>query len=1441
MKKILSAMLGLALSLAWSGASARVTDQRTVQSEPVPAKMIQTAETQKSLRRAKPRLAGDFRIPNRRSIPRKASSANPTIYASIFDYAPEGVGIYSMTPAAYEFSPVKIDDNISSKYGGAYANGVFYNINASGQGYSWNVSDWTILSGPIDTELECTAMAVDPQTGVMYACAETDNSYDIITVNPADFSRTSTLRSYNIYTWFPGLFFGLDNNLYGINNNGELFRIDKTSGETTLIIKTGIDCSYGAGVAVDPESGICYLAADDFPCALYELDLQTGESSLIYEFDEEEEINCIFILPKATNSQVPAAAESLTASFAEGSLTGSLNWTAPLTTAAGAAGSGTLSYSLKCNDQVIASGTTEWGAKQSANHTVDKAGTYAFTLTFSTDEGESNPTSATLWIGHDSPKAVTDATVTRSGSENTISWKASAGGSHGGYVDPALVTYKVTRRPDGEVIAASTSETTIVDQLTDGNSPILYSYDITPVYQGIEGETTHTGQVMVGAVYYNPFDSKEQFNEWESTTMQSNPIYDIPVWEYSSTQKAASVGYCEVVAVAAWLTSPALTLESGKSYKLSFETWCSNSSYDEQLSVYISTGKKAADIMKETPLIDKMIVNNENSAKKTVEVLFTPEVSGTYYLAFNGCSQPDLGTLFLDNVLFYSVPVLPVPEAPTISCSAFGGMLMVTATAPAHDVEGNELTALTQLIIKRDSEVIRTYTDPEPGETYNFFDFLPGDGTFIYSAIAYSEAGASAAGTTVVSTLEAGKPRSATNLQTVEDGNSGIVTLSWDAPATDVNNLPIEEGTLTFDVYAEGASEPLFTDLTETSKTWQAVESGKQEFLSFYVIAKNEAGSSTRSDASMPAAFGTPASMPFTESFAGMELSNIWSFYNPDDYSEGQWLLIASSETPKADPVDGDGGMLAFTAEYLEDSAWATSGKIDLTGSQDPKLTFYYFAQNKREGKDQLDVYVSDGTGYKRLDSFTMRDLEVDGWQKREIDLAAYADKTISLRFVGVSFRTGNFMLIDKIEISSAKDDLAVTLFEVPASVVLGKSFSVQTVITNNSSKPTGSYSVVLYRNGVKAEVESGSALDGGKQAAYIFDQTPDATWPETATYKVEIQYAADMVPENNTSDEAEIEIIHNNYPGVATIGATYTDESQTAVEVTWSAPDRKALPVEEWTERFEFLNPFDVNPECDWTFIDGDGSQTYGSQMYPYPNMGSPMAYIVYNAEHFNATYLAHSGSQYLASLNAIDKPTDDWMISPELSGQAQTISFHARSYSDTYGLETFEILSSATGTAVGDFTLVARHENVPVDWTAYQAELPEGTKHFAIRCTSSNVFAFFVDDVCFTPAVNPASKFGILGYNVYRDGVRMNDKPLNALSFSDYALPAATPRYSVSVVYDHGESPLSAEVEPGWSEISEISVSETGGETYDLLGRRVTAPGRGIYIRNGHKVQLK
>ncbi len=57
----------------------------------------------------------------------------------------------------------------------------------------------------------------------------------------------------------------------------------------------------------------------------------------------------------------------------------------------------------------------------------------------------------------------------------------------------------------------------------------------------------------------------------------------------------------------------------------------------------------------------------------------------------------------------------------------------------------------------------------------------------------------------------------------------------------------------------------------------------------------------------------------------------------------------------------------------------------------------------------------------------------------------------------------------------------------------------------------------------------------------------------------------------------------------------------------------------------------------------------------------------------------------------------------------------------------ERFQLLYSSTGTDVEDFTRLKTQANVPLEWTRYSFEVPEGTRYFAIRCTTIAGFMFF------------------------------------------------------------------------------------------------------------------
>ena len=199
-----------------------------------------------------------------------------------------------------------------------------------------------------------------------------------------------------------------------------------------------------------------------------------------------------------------------------------------------------------------------------------------------------------------------------------------------------------------------------------------------------------------------------------------------------------------------------------------------------------------------------------------------------------------------------------------------------------------------------------------------------------------------------------------------------------------------------------------------------------------------------------------------------------------------------------------------------------------------------------------------------------------------------------------------------------------------------------------------------------------------------------------------------------------------------------------------------------------------------------------------------------------------------------------DDWLISPELSGDEQTISFYARTASTSKRNDYIQVRYSTTGTATSDFTLLPDGEiRLENGWTRYEYTLPAGTRYFAIRNNSEEGFAVLLDDITYTIA-GDAPQVTLLGYDIYCDGELLNDEPISETTFTiDGAAPG---NYWVTAVYDAGESEASNTViiEKQVTAIDEISsVDDASRIYYDLQGRRVyTLQSGQIYICNGKKI---
>lgn len=258
----------------------------------------------------------------------------------------------------------------------------------------------------------------------------------------------------------------------------------------------------------------------------------------------------------------------------------------------------------------------------------------------------------------------------------------------------------------------------------------------------------------------------------------------------------------------------------------------------------------------------------------------------------------------------------------------------------------------------------------------------------------------------------------------------------------------------------------------------------------------------------------------------------------------------------------------------------------------------------------------------------------------------------------------------------------------------------------------------------------------------------------------------------------------------------------ETGIKLTWNRPDLQGITPEPVTEDFEDADAFSAE-YGDWTFVDVDQSPVGGFQDTDIPGIDTGVTtgsfWIWDSDELVDTRFVAHSGSKFLFALFRYDEePTDDWAISPELSDEEQTISFYTRSLDFGYP-EKIEVLYSTGSKNPADFVLIPNTTvpQVPNEWTRYTAKLPAGAKHFAIRSYATASFMLMVDDVTYTPA-DITADLEVEGYNVYRDGVKINETPVSDCEYLDTnVIKDSQYIYTVTVVYvDKGESKASNEV---------------------------------------------
>lgn len=1317
-----------------------------------------------------------------------------------------GIYSFSMTDGSRKF----LQYNISATHGGVSDGITYYASQLDLWGtYIMGVSHakvdvetWkNIQSYPGDeNELSGTGtcMTYDPTTGNVYGCFWNSNGkgfhYGILNTNNFTSSTICALET----TWVAC---GVDSNgnLYAVDGDAKLHSVDKATGAMTLIGDTALPFKYTCGGAFDLATDIFYVTvSNDEEGALYTVDIATAAATKCFDFPKNAEVTGLYIPAPPAKSGAPAAVETVEAKFEGNSLEGNLVFDVPTTTYDGNNASGNVTYTITANNNTIATGTAAHGETVTCPVTVETAGAYVFGVSLANEVGSSPIKNIEKYVGDDIPLAVENVNATYSETDQafTITWDAVTKGEHDGFVDSEKVVYEITRAlantvpPTTTIVAEAVSGTTYTDPFPTPDNLEPYFYKVRAKYAGHEALATSSNLVALGNIvppYTEDFTVANMFKCY--TTIDNNN--DNRTWKYNYD------GWCSIgsssdftLKMDDWLITPPIKLEAGKIYDFSVDARTKVGGSNEKIEVFMGKAptveamtERLAD---ETNLIEVMTV----TLSKRLAITET----GKYYIGIHGCSEPEQLYLYVSNLritegITYTTPAAitdAMPIATTLREN--DGDVTITFTAPSKNLAGEPLESLDRIVIERDNgEPVTTIETVTPGAPMSYVDNGVSTGAHTYTLTAYNTygKGESAQAKAFVGISVPGAP---VDIRLTEEGNTGKVKLAWNAPVYDADNYPINPALCTYTVVNPLTSEVIQENLTDTEIEFPAVAEGEQAYVYYAVKAKTQAGEGEAAySAIIPV--GAPYALPLVESFPNAKSTYAWAVSG----TMGEWRLFDNKASTIED-ADGTNGFIGYYNPKQNEYSTFVSGKITLANAVQPGITLAYnnFAEND---DNTIDIsIISDGTSQK-IKTITMNEGLPEAWNTAvAIVPAEYIGKIIQVAITATTHRYA-YTMIDKIQVMELPDVEYVALeITAPAEVEPGQKFNVDVKVSNEGLKGDAPYTVSLFANGEKVDTKDFDGLVTSTITTISFEQTLSLMAADDTEYYAVVEAAGDANADNNTTETVSTFLRTNPYP-VPQHGAAQGDEA--GVTLTWSEPDPATAPKKASTDDFESYESFITDNIGDWTLIDEDDLAVNAIPGLTVPCITNGQTKLAYFVLDFNgisgnentvSKFTAHSGTKYLATSYINGKTSSDWLISPLLSGQAQTISFYARSANGSFP-ESFEFMYSTTGKEIADFELMETKANIAGAWTEYSFNVPAGTTYFAIHCISTDKVSFQVDDVTFVAANGAPMDLNFIGYNVYRNGEKINAEPVTDTTFAD-ATGKASDKYGITAVYEEGES---------------------------------------------------
>ena len=1238
--------------------------------------------------------------------------------------------------------------------------------------------------------------------------------------------------------------------LYGVGSTGWFYKIDKKTGAQVPVGYTGLYPVDRNSMTFDDATGRLYWAATyeeysggkrKWVSALYEINTHTGKLTKIKDLPGNASFSGLFALPYSTPLTAPRTVSNIAVNFKNfGDTSGDITFTAPTQNVDGSAISGNMSVIVnKAGADTVVAGIAP-GATHTMPNVQFEQGYQTLSFAPANEEYQGELAWYTTYVGEDVPGVPQNVTLSEQDGKAVLKWTPAELGMNGGEYNKSTVAYKIVRYPDIVVVSDNCKETTFTDSKL-GSGTNAYYYEVTAFTTKGSSDPAQSNKVTFGDGYEVPFvegfDTKDAFDLW--TVFDNNGG---STWEYDATNKRVYYKYDQTPEKKPgddWFISPKIALKAGVTYRFSMYARTYSKSYPESFKVALGTDATPAGMT--TELIKREEYKNTDGEKH--QVTFTVPADGYYHLGIYEFSNPYMYRLDIDDV---AVDILDNNAPATVGNlnvkAGDKGALnaTLTMTAPELDTKGGKLTEIKTVNVYRDSEAtpVHSFLAPAPGESLSWTDnAFTKAGNYTYRVVASNSAGngAEATATVFVGVDKPGAPR---NLKLVETDGSAVLT--WDAPEVGSNGGYIDASKLYYQIWRYDNYTKLADSVVVTNFTDNNVNVTKQTLIDYVVFPYIDG---VRGDYALSEAviFGKAYKAPLTETFRNSDMNYYPWVTESDKLMSSSWTLDASGSNPTASDQNGDNGFatLHSVGEGVGIHARFSSPKIDISDLENPELSFWLYHSHidSINTAESIEIEVKNGAGaFEKIEGAKwLRDNGTTGWQRHTVSLASVKGaKNLRVAFLGTT-AGGQNVYIDNVSISNAATtDLEATAFEAPHRIARGETATYGVKVTNVGSKAVDNYKVTLTDGDGNqlATANKGSIASGSEDNvtfAVKFDKISAVKL--TAT----VSCTGDENTGNNTATSTT-QVVEPVIPVPTQLTATLADN---AVTLAWQPADERGAV----TDSVESYKDFAIDHIGEWTMVDRDHDVTYSihKDLESYANESSPKAFQVCNAKRLGIDIWSegkpHSGDKFFMAMSDINYVNNDWLVSPQLNGTSQVISFYAKAFTNQDNtIERMRVLYSTTDTDPSHFVQVSRGDYIelPETWTEYSYRLPEGAKYFAINCVSpggSQSFALFVDDLTFNDLSVPVLK--VKGYEVYRDGKLL--ATTTDASYTDTTFGELTEaKYAVRAVFDKATSGYSNEAVVKVSGVEENVAGKTvDSVTYvNALGMQSKMPFYGVNI---------